>query len=111
MCKTIFFFFWRPFRNLSSLCVVFFAELLPKKNAILEENTFTYTLAMLSLRSLSKLLISASHFNFSTNITSLLVRLATSKYETVSDCKLFSEHRNNFLLASERSHYRSQRLC
>uniref|UniRef100_F1KWQ1 NOC3-like protein n=1 Tax=Ascaris suum TaxID=6253 RepID=F1KWQ1_ASCSU len=68
-------------------------KLLPKKNAVLEENTFTYTLAMLSLRSLSKLLISASHFNFSTNITSLLVRLATSKYETVIEecCEALSQ--------------------
>uniref|UniRef100_A0A914RCD3 Nucleolar complex-associated protein 3 N-terminal domain-containing protein n=1 Tax=Parascaris equorum TaxID=6256 RepID=A0A914RCD3_PAREQ len=63
-----------------------FEKLLPKTNVTLEENTFTYTLAMLSLRSLSKLLISSSHFNFSTNIISLLVRLTTSKYETVKEC-------------------------
>uniref|UniRef100_A0A915B6G7 NOC3-like protein n=1 Tax=Parascaris univalens TaxID=6257 RepID=A0A915B6G7_PARUN len=68
-------------------------KLLPKTNVTLEENTFTYTLAMLSLRSLSKLLISASHFNFSTNIISLLVRLTTSKYETVIEecCEALSE--------------------
>ncbi|VDK18354.1 unnamed protein product [Anisakis simplex] len=58
---------------------------LPKKGSVLNEATFTYKLAIVSLRSLCKLLVDVPHFNFSTNIISLLVRLTTSKHETVID--------------------------
>ncbi|VDM24792.1 unnamed protein product [Toxocara canis] len=61
-------------------------KLLPKKNvALSNENTFTYTLGMVSLRSLCELLTSSPHFNFSRDIISLLVRLSTSKHEAVVD--------------------------
>ncbi|KAK6758901.1 hypothetical protein RB195_016248 [Necator americanus] len=53
------------------------------KGRKLDENSFTYKLGMLCLKAMSRLVISAPHFNYATNILSTLIRLSLSKDQTV----------------------------
>ncbi|KAF1752777.1 hypothetical protein GCK72_019332 [Caenorhabditis remanei] len=48
-----------------------------------DENTFTFKMGILSVKALARIVISAPHFNYSTNIISSLVRLSLAKNETV----------------------------
>lgn len=45
----------------------------------MDEETFTYKIGMLSVKSLTRLATSCSHFNYTTNIISTLVRLSLCK--------------------------------
>lgn len=48
-----------------------------------DENTFTFKMGILSVKALARIVVSAPHFNYSTNIISSLVRLSLAKNETV----------------------------
>lgn len=48
-----------------------------------DENTFTFKMGILSVKALARIVISAPHFNYSTNVISSLVRLSLAKNETV----------------------------
>uniref|UniRef100_A0A1I7V1Z6 Nucleolar complex protein 3 homolog n=1 Tax=Caenorhabditis tropicalis TaxID=1561998 RepID=A0A1I7V1Z6_9PELO len=47
------------------------------------ENTFTFKMGILTVKALARIVVSAPHFNYSTNIISSLVRLSLAKNETV----------------------------
>lgn len=48
-----------------------------------DENTFTFKMGILSVKALARIVVSAPHFNYSTNIISSLVRLSLAKNDTV----------------------------
>ncbi|EGT43553.1 hypothetical protein CAEBREN_04394 [Caenorhabditis brenneri] len=48
-----------------------------------DESTFTFKMGILSVKALARIVVSAPHFNYSTNIISSLVRLSLAKNETV----------------------------
>lgn len=48
-----------------------------------DESTFTFKMGILSVKALARIVVSAPHFNYSTNIVSSLVRLSLAKNETV----------------------------
>ncbi|WKY12159.1 hypothetical protein Q1695_003609 [Nippostrongylus brasiliensis] len=53
------------------------------KGRTISEDSFTYKIGMLCLKAMSRLVISAPHFNYATNILSALVRLSLCKHAAV----------------------------
>ncbi|VDO41321.1 unnamed protein product [Haemonchus placei] len=56
---------------------------LDAKGRKLSEDSFSYKLGMLCLKSMCRLVIAAPHFNYATNIMSSLIRLSLSSHSTV----------------------------
>lgn len=54
------------------------------KSRALKENAFSYKMGMLCLKAMSRLVLSAPHFNYATNILSTLIRLSLCSCSAVS---------------------------
>ncbi|CAI4223227.1 unnamed protein product [Auanema sp. JU1783] len=78
------------------LCEKFAMKFDPKHHKLVPES-FSYKIGFLSLKALCRIMVTCAHFNYTTNIVSMLVRLSSSKNKEVATlacdaiAKMFSE--------------------